>query len=252
MQDPYTVLGISKTASDDEVKKAYRKLAHQHHPDKKGGNAGKFKEINEAYQILSDPAKRRQFDQFGFANDGAYGGQGNPFGGYSGGSFDFSDIFDVFGSAFGGGFGDRPEPSKGEDIYVEVPVTKKDLGATRVFEFQAHNPCDVCTTTGVAPGAKLKDCDVCRGAGQIRQSVRTPFGTFTQAGICPQCLGKRQIPEKKCTSCKGTGRVEATRKIEIHIPRDIPHGYSIVFPRQGSAGLNGKPAGDLLITLKLK
>ncbi len=262
MTDPYSTLGISKTASEDEIKKAFRKLAHQYHPDKKGGSAVKFKEINEAYQVLSDPAKRRQYDQTGFAGNGNYSGgqsQGSPFGGgYSSGGFSggggFEDIFDLFGSAFGGGFAEQGgrEPTKGEDIYVEVPVAKKDLGTTKVFEFEAHQVCTECKATGVAKGFGMKNCETCKGEGRVRQSVRTPFGTFAQVGICPTCMGRRKIPEKKCAVCSGSGRVEGTQKIEIHIPDKLEDSYRIAFPKAGNAGKEGKPPGDLLITLKLK
>lgn len=270
MNDPYTTLGISKTASADEIKKAYRKLAHQHHPDKKGGDSAKFKEINEAYQVLSDPSKKRQYDQHGFAGSGAYGGgqQGQGFGGFSAGGgqtggFDFSDIFDLFGGGFSAGdaapaggqgsaFRGGHEPTKGEDIHFEVPLSKKDLGKEKIFEFESQISCNTCHATGVAPGSSLKDCPTCKGVGQVRQTARTPFGSFTQVGLCPECRGKRKIPEKKCSDCAGTGRRKGKRTIELHLPKELGDGYNIAFPKQGNAGLNGKPAGDLLISLRLK
>jgi molecular chaperone DnaJ len=253
--DPYKILGVSKNASPDEIKKAYRKLAHQHHPDKSNGNADKFKEINEAYQILSDPKKRSQYDQFGFAGNGNYSsGQSGGFGGFDfgGGSFDFGDIFDMF-SGFGGGFSSaRQEAPKGEDLYLEVQISKKDLGTTRVFEFNAFQSCDECNATGVAKGSKLKECQTCRGAGQVRHNVQTPFGSFATVGICPACRGAKKVPEKLCSKCHGEGRVDTKRKIEIRIPEDIANGYHIIVPKGGNAGKKGKPAGDLLITLKIK
>ncbi len=272
MRDPYSILGVSRSASPDEIKKAYRKLAHQHHPDKTGGDDKKFKEVNEAYQVLSDPAKRASFDNFGSAyNDGGFNG---PFGGAQGGQgfggFDFSDlfrggfrtgrggledIFEVFSDAFGGAFGATPnwqEPSKGEDVYLEVKVSKRDLGTQRVFEFKAKAACDTCGATGVAPGYGFKTCATCDGTGQVRQSTRTPFGSFTRVGICPDCRGKRQMPEKECSSCRGSGLTYAARRVEIHIPKDLGASYSIVMPKQGNAGKKGIPPGDLFITLAVK
>lgn len=263
MRDPYGVLGVSRSASPDEIKKAYRKLAHQHHPDKTGGDDKRFKEINEAYQILSDPSKRASYDNFGSAyNDGGFqGGQG--FGGFDFGDLfrggfrtgggRFEDIFEMFSDAFGGQpAGSRQEQMKGEDIFLEIQITKHDLGAKRVFQFQAQNTCDTCDSSGIAKGYGLKDCQTCKGTGQVRQSTRTPFGSFTRVGICPTCHGKRQIPEKECSVCNGSGRIKSKRSIELHIPKDVSDGYSVVMPKQGNAGRHGVPPGDLLITLKIK
>jgi molecular chaperone DnaJ len=267
--DPYKTLGVSKNASADEIKKAYRKLAHQHHPDKKTGDSAKFKEINEAYQILSDPKKRTQYDQFGFAGNGSYsGGQqgGSGFGGFGGGqgggfwdffggsgagnTGGFEDIFDMFSGSFGGG--QREEASKGEDMYLEVQVSKKELGTTRRFEFSAQMPCKDCETTGVAKGHKMKTCEVCNGAGRVRQNIQTPFGNFTQVAGCGQCRGKGKVPEKLCPTCKGSGRMEGKRKMEVQLPEDLEDGYQIIVPKGGNAGKEGKPAGDLLITIRVK
>ena len=258
--DPYTTLGISRNASADEIKKVYRKLAHQHHPDKKGGNEAKFKEINEAYQTLSDPDKRSRYDQFGHAGMG-----GNPFGGGGGqydppgGGFDFSqfggfeDIFDLFGR--GGSSGttsSRQRPTKGEDLYLEVSISKRDLGRQKIYEFEAFDKCGTCHGSGVAPGAKRIQCKQCDGAGQVRQTVRTPFGTFTQVGVCPKCQGEGDIPEKLCPICGGQGRTKTKRKLELHIPESITDRYLVVFPREGNAGSEGAPAGDLMLTIRLK
>ena len=249
--DPYTTLGVAKNASADEIKKAYRKLAHQYHPDKKGGNEAKFKEVNEAYQTLSDPDKRSRYDQFGHA--GTAGG----FGGGQYQNFDFSNmggfenIFDMFGGGFGGG-ATRQKPTKGEDLYLEVRVAKKDLGQQKVYEFEVMGGCDTCDASGVAPGAKRVTCEQCKGSGQVRQAVRTPFGTFAQVAVCPKCQGEGTIPEKLCSTCHGAGRVKTARKLELHIPNAIDDHYLVVFPRQGNAGQQGIPAGDLMITLRVK
>lgn len=272
MQDPYTTLGISRNANADEIKKAYRKLAHQHHPDKKGGNEAKFKEINEAYQVLSDPKKKSSYDTFGSAyNDGGF--QGNPYGGGQGGfggsgfwdffgggqqreqqGGGFEDIFSMFSDAFGGrqAYGPSEAPSKGEDVYLEIPVHQRDLGQKKVFEFEIYKSCHTCKSSGIAPGSKMITCSVCKGAGQVRQSTKTAFGTFSRVGVCPECQGKGQKPEKLCADCKGSGRVKTKTKIEIHIPDSIENGYSMVMPKAGNAGLEGMPPGDLFMTLKSK
>jgi molecular chaperone DnaJ len=268
MSDPYTTLGVSRHASQDDIKKAYRKLAHQHHPDKTGGNDAKFKEINEAYQILSDQTKRQQYDQFGHV--GGNGGFGNgagsdgfDFSGFSQGGFDFGqggggfeDIFDIFSGAFGGarsGFRSHQQaPQKGADLHLEVRISKKDAGTTKQFEFEAYNLCDECKGTGVAPGSKMKDCGECRGAGQVRQSVRTPFGTFSTARVCGTCKGKGNVPEKTCSTCHSHGRIKTKRHMEVRIPSNLENGYVVIAPKQGNAGPEGAPAGDLVLTFRVK
>ncbi len=176
--DPYTILGVSRNASPDDIKKAYRKLAHQYHPDKKGGNEAKFKEVNEAYQVLGDPEKRSRYDQFGHAgtNGGFGGGQYQDFNfdfGNMGGGFE--SIFDMF-SGFGGTAA-RRRAEKGEDLHLEVHVTKADLGKKKVYEFEAFDPCADCGGTGAEDGRQVT-CSACQGQGRVRQAVRTPLGTF--------------------------------------------------------------------------
>jgi len=267
MKNPYSILGISRSASQDEIKKAYRKLAHQYHPDKKGGNDAKFKEINEAYQILSDEKKRNQYDQFGFAGNGSFGNQQGGSGGFdfgqgfsgfrSGGGFStgggFEDIFDLFGDAFGGRSSRHQDvPRKGEDVYIEVSMRKKDLGTTKILEFKIFKSCDECRATGIEKGSKLKTCSTCNGTGQVRQAARSIFGTVAFMSSCQDCKGEGRVPEKLCTKCKGKSRFEGKRKLEIRIPQEIDDVYSIVMPKQGNAGKEGKHPGDLLITLKMK
>lgn len=262
-KDYYTTLGVPRTASSDDIKKAYRKLAHQFHPDKHGGSEDKFKEVNEAYQVLSDPKKRESYDNFGSAyNDGGFrGGQeyadfsdifGNFRGGNGGG---FQDVFEAFSEMMGGGYA-RPshqeESRKGEDIYMEVQVSKKDLGVTKVFEYNILEKCDDCQGNGVEKGYRLVNCATCGGMGQVQQTSRSAFGTFTRVGICPKCKGKRKLPEKECHICSGSGRVKAKRTIEIRIPNDLENNYVILVPKGGNAGKEGKPAGDLTVQLKLR
>lgn len=261
-RDFYSILGVSRNASQEDIKKAYRKLAHQYHPDKQGGDEVKFKEVNEAYQVLSDPKKRSSYDNFGFAyNDGFQGGQeysdfSDFFGGFrSGRTGGFEDIFEAFSDMFGGGYA-RPshqeESKKGEDVYLEVRISKKDFGTIKIFEYSILDKCDSCKGDGVEAGHKKVDCGTCSGTGQVRQTARSAFGVFTRIGVCPKCAGKRKIPEKECHLCSGSGRIRAKRKFEIHIPKDIESSYVIIVPKSGNAGKNGKDPGDLIINLMAK
>jgi molecular chaperone DnaJ len=272
-KDYYTTLGVPRTASPDDIKKAYRKMAHQYHPDKQGGNEAKFKEVNEAYQVLSDPKKRDSYDHFGSAyNDGAF--QGGPFDhaqdgqeyadfsdifrGFGGGraSGGFEDIFEAFSDMMGGGGYARPSyqegPQKGEDIYLEATISKKDLGTARVFEYAILDKCGSCGGNGVEKGYKMINCGTCGGAGQVRQTSKSAFGVFTRIGICPKCHGKRKLPEKECHLCSGSGRMKSKRKFEIHIPSDLEGAYTVIVPKAGNAGSDGQGAGDLVISLKVK
>lgn len=250
--DPYTILGVGNNASADDIKKAYRKLAHKHHPDKKGGDEARFKEVNEAYQLLSDPDKRARYDRFGHA------GAQNGFGGGQAGAQDFNfdfggggfeSIFDMFG----GGMGVQPRRAeKGEDLHLEITLGKRDFGQRKVYEFEAFEACTTCSGSGIPPGASRITCTQCKGQGRLRQAVRTPFGTFTQVTTCPACQGEGNIPEKLCTTCNGSGRIKRKRKLELRIPEDIDDHYLVVMPKEGNAGPQNAPAGDLLITLRVR
>ncbi len=260
-KDYYSILNVPRTASPDDVKKAYRKMAHQFHPDKQGGDEAKFKEVNEAYQVLSDPKKRESYDNFGSAyNDGGFrGGQeyadfSDIFGGFRGSGGGMEDVFEAFSEMMGGGYG-RPsqqEERKGEDIYMEAQVSKKDLGTIKVFEYNILEKCSDCQGDGVEKGYKMINCSTCGGAGQVKQSTRSAFGTFTRIGLCPKCHGKRKLPEKECHICSGSGRTKAKRTLEVRIPEDLDNNYSIAIPKGGNSGKEGKPAGDLVINLKIK
>lgn len=248
-------------------------MAHQFHPDKQGGSEDKFKEVNEAYQVLSDPKKRSNYDNFGFAyNDGYQGGSGGQeysdfsdfFSGFRGGPFDNTqggqhggadNIFDIFSEMMGGGYA-RPsyqeETRKGEDVYLEAGINKKDLGTTRVFEYSILDKCDECKGSGVEKGYKLVNCGTCGGAGQVKQTSRSAFGAFTRIGLCPNCHGKRKMPEKECRICSGAGRMKAKRKFEVQIPQELDSGYTIIVPKGGNSGKDSQPSGDLIIQLKVK
>ena len=260
-KDYYTILGVSRTASQDEIKKAYRKLAHQYHPDKNGGDEAKFKEVNEAYQVLSDPKKRSNYDNFGFAyNDGGFQGGGfdfnqenmwDFFGGQRGRAGGMEDIFDMFSDVFGQRQS-REEQTRGEDLYVEVVIGKKDLGTNRVIEYEMLDVCLECEGGGVAKGYSIINCKTCGGAGQVKQTTRSGFGYFARITVCPHCRGRGKMPEKECSHCKGSGRAKTKRKLEIRIPENLDRAYDIVVPRGGNAGKHGTEPGNLVIHLRLK
>jgi len=252
MTDHYTTLGIKPGASADDIKKAYRKLAHQHHPDKKGGNEARFKEVNEAYQILSDPEKKERFDRYGNAGTqaGGFGGGGFQdahfdFGGMGGG---FENIFDMFSGAGGVRSG---KAEKGEDLHLNISVPPSDFGKNKIYEFEAFKSCIECEGSG-AKNSKFKTCTECNGQGRVQRAVRTPFGTFAQVVGCATCKGEGRIAEHVCTNCGGAGRLKGKRTLEIHIPKNITDRYLIAFPQEGNAGLEGVPAGDLLVTIRRK
>lgn len=269
-RDYYTILGVPRTASADEVKKAYRKLAHEHHPDKKTGNEDKFKEVNEAYQVLSDPQKRSNYDTLGYAyNDGGFNGsqQGGP-GGYNFNQEDIwnmfggnrgerrgnsEDIFEMFSEMFGGyRQPQHDQERKGEDLFIEVTVSKKDLGTTRVLEYDIQDACMECKGEGVARGYKIITCQTCKGAGQVRQQARSGFGVFSTITACPTCRGRGRMPEKECPLCKGSGRAKARKSLEVRLPANMPHSYNVVVPQAGNAGKGGQGPGDLVINIKVK
>jgi molecular chaperone DnaJ len=264
----YDILGVSKGASDEEIKKAYRKLAHQHHPDKSGGDEKKFKEINEAYQVLSDKTKRAQYDQFGqtFDQTGRQGGQG--FGGFDFGNFqgfgsqgsqgfnfEFGgeDMGDIFSDIFGGNFGGtrRTRRQSGQDIQVDIEIdfTGMVKGARRSINLYKSVVCDVCEGTGGEPNAKKENCPNCKGSGQIRKTVRSFFGSFSQVATCPTCRGKGKVFSKKCHKCGGDGRMKKEERIEIEVPAGIENGQTISLRGQGEAGEYGAPAGDLYVNV---
>src|SRR3989344_3718934 len=263
-KDYYQTLGVPRTASQDEIKKAYRKLAHEHHPDKKTGDEGKFKEVNEAYQVLSDPKKRSNYDNFGFAyNDGGFQGgqygQGFDFsdlfsGGFgrSGRSGGMEDLFDMFSDVFSNRQTQYEDRTKGEDLYVEINVSKKDLGTIRVVEYEVLDMCSECQGQGVAKGYSIVNCKTCGGTGQVRHTTKSGFGYFARITVCGTCHGKGRMPEKECSVCKASGRMKTKRKMEIRIPDNLDTTYDIVVPKGGNTGKNGAEPGNLVIHLRVK
>jgi molecular chaperone DnaJ len=259
-RDYYEILGIAKNASADEIKKAYRRLAVQHHPDKEGGNEDKFKEINEAYEVLKDPSKRQRYDQFGHAGVGGNSGAGNPFGGgYAGQNinFDFGDLGlgDIFENFFGGGArgGRARSPERGRDVEVRIEISFEEavFGTEQEIAVNLEDTCEHCKGKTVEPGYELKTCDTCKGAGQVVNVMRTIFGNIQQATICPTCKGGGRIPEKPCTVCHGKGTERRQQHIRLKIPAGIDDGAVIRLRERGEAVANG-PKGDLYVNVRVK
>ncbi len=261
-RDFYEVLGVEKSASDAEIKKAYRKLAMKYHPDQNRDNPeaeAKFKEVNQAYEILSDSEKKGRYDQFGHAGvDPSYGAGGGGYGGGFGGGFDDIDLGDIFGSFFGGGFGggnrSRNAPRKGETQRVSMVLTFEEaaFGVTKTININRVETCTTCSGSGAKAGTSAETCSTCHGAGQVRQAQRTPFGTFQTTGTCPHCNGKGKTIKDPCNSCNGNGKVNKKTSLEVKIPAGIDDGQSIQLRGQGSVGANGGPNGDIIVTVSIK
>ena len=258
-RDYYEVLGVQKGAGEDEIKKAYRRLAKQYHPDLHPGDKEaeeKFKEVNEAYDVLRDADKRARYDQFGFSgvdpNFGGGAGGGDPFGGAG---FDVSDIFDSF---FGGGFGGRRQnpnaPRRGSDIETSVVISFEEAakGCRKEITFQQIEVCDECAGSGAAAGSSPKTCPQCGGSGQVRINQRTPFGVMQTSRTCDRCGGKGKIIENPCKKCGGTGRTRRHRTVEINIPAGVDNEDILNVPGKGNAGANGGPAGDLHVFVSVR
>jgi molecular chaperone DnaJ len=263
-KDYYEILGISRDASDGEIKKAYRKLAHEHHPDR-GGDEAKFKEINEAYQVLSDKQKKTQYDQFGSTFDyGQTGGFGDA-GGFSGYgpfrqqgfnvNFEDFDLGDIFSSFFGGQRRSSSEagPTPGDNINVNINISFRDavFGVERELELYKRVKCGKCQGNGAEPGTKIAACAACAGSGQIRRSQQTILGAFTQVTTCSDCRGEGKKAEKPCAKCRGDGRVREYKKIKVKIPAGIADGQTIEISGEGEAGFRGGSNGDLYVTVKV-
>lgn len=265
-KDYYKILGVEKSASKDELKKAFRKLAHKYHPDKKDGDEAKFKEVNEAYQVLGDEKKRGQYDQFGsdFDSQGGFGGgmgwedfmnatRGGG-GGFQGG-FGGVDLGDIFGEMFGGGFGGRRSRTRrGNDIQVDVKLDFREavFGVEKEISLTKNNACDVCNGSGTEPGSKMKTCGDCNGQGQVKQVQQTILGAMQSVGVCPACNGAGEVPEQKCKKCDGIGMARNHSEYKIKIPAGIDDGQSIRLEGKGESAGVGSVTGDLYVRVHVK
>lgn len=260
-RDYYEVLGLQKGASDNDIKKAFRKMAMKYHPDKNPGDKvaeEKFKEINEAYAVLSDPEKKEKYDRFGHAGvdpNSGFGGGAGGFGGFGG----FEDIFDMFGGAFGGfGGGSRGRrnnvPRKGSDLQKAVTITFEEaaFGTKKEIRLNKYVKCKTCGGSGAAPGTSKKSCPKCGGTGEIRTAQRTPLGTFQSVSPCPDCNGTGEINETPCPDCGGSGKTRDNVTISVNIPAGVDNDSVIPIKGQGEPGVNGGPDGDLYIVINVE
>ena len=260
-RDYYEVLGVSRGASEDEIKKAYKKMARKYHPDLNPGDKTaeeKFKEVNEAYEVLSDADKKARYDQYGHAGvDPNFGAGG--FGGGFDGSFDFGGLGDIFGSFFGGGFGggrrtNPNAPQRGESIRMSIAISFEEaaFGCEKAVTVERYETCDTCHGNGCAPGTSPEVCPDCHGTGTVQVRRQTPMGVFATSSPCPKCGGKGRIIHQPCKDCRGSGMVRKKKTIQASIPAGIDNGQTISIRGQGNAGKNGGPAGDLLITITVR
>ena len=268
-KDYYETLGVSKDASKDEIKKAYKKLAKKYHPDinKESGSEDKFKEINEAFSVLSDDQKRAQYDRVG--SDGMK--YGNDFGGFgysdfSGGAgFDFSDLGDIFDTFFGGGGGGgdffgfggggrRRGPMRGRDLRVNIELTLEEVGAgvEKTIVVPKLETCSRCEGTGAKDPSDVHTCETCKGAGTVRRSKRTPFGMFQTTSPCPDCDGSGKRIKEYCELCDGDGRIQTNKKVTVKVPPGIEEGMQLKVSGEGEAGDQGAPSGDLFVLVRVK
>ena len=262
-RDYYEILGLQKGAGEDDIKKAYRKLAKEYHPDRNPGDKAaeaKFKEIGEAYEVLSDSGKRSRYDQFGHAGvdpnfgaggSGAYGG---GFGGF-GDDIDLGSIFDsLFGGGFGGGEGRANAPRRGESIRVQLILSFEEaaFGCEREIELSRIEKCEACHGTGAKAGTAPETCPTCKGAGQVRSTRRTPLGTFSSTSACETCGGRGQTIKDACPACKAAGVQRRKVAISARVPAGIDDGQTVSLRGQGHAGMNGGPNGDVLVTVSVR
>ncbi|MGB5633597.1 MAG: molecular chaperone DnaJ [Waterburya sp.] len=255
--DYYQILGVSRDVDKDELKRAYRRLARQYHPDvnKEPGAEEKFKEINRAYEVLSEPETRARYDRFGEAGvGGAAGGSGFEYSDMGG----FADIFETIFSGFGGGVGTsqgqsrrRSGPVRGDDLRLDLKLDFRDavFGGEKQIKIPHLESCETCNGTGAKPGTGVKTCGTCSGSGQVRRATRTPFGSFAQVSACSTCSGTGQVIEEKCGTCHGAGRQQETKKLKITIPPGVDNGTRLRVSGEGDAGVRNGTPGDLYVYL---
>lgn len=257
-KDYYKILGVERSATSEDVKKAFRKLAHQFHPDKKGGDEARFKEINEAYQVLSDEKRRAEYDTYGqtFSGNGPGAGAGGfDFSGFQnfGDSFGDIDLGDLFGSMFGGGGGGRTRERRGRDMSIDITISFKEsiFGVERIVLLAKTSLCAVCKGTGAKTGTKLVSCSKCNGMGKIRESRQSFFGAISTVRPCEHCLGEGKVPEEKCSTCRGAGVVRKQEEVRIKVPAGIENGEVIRLAGAGEAIARGA-SGDLYIKVHVE
>ena len=275
-KDYYEILGVNKSATDDELKKAFRKMAKKYHPDANPDNKAeaeaKFKEVNEAYEVLSNPQKRKMYDQFGTADPSSgFGGAGGPFGGgngyysYSSSGFDgfsdFGDLGDIFSSFFGGGFGSQRSnrrsnngPRKGDDLNISMEITFEEsfLGVEKEITITRQETCSVCNGKGTKNSSGVIKCPTCGGTGQVRQVQNTILGQVQTTRTCSECHGTGEVIQEPCETCHGKGTVRKMPKVKVKIPAGIGDNQTVVLRGQGNPGTKGGPAGDIYITIRVK
>lgn len=262
-RDYYEVLGVARGASPDEIKKAFRRLARQYHPDANRDDPqaeGRFKEVNEAYEVLSDPEKRGRYDQFGHAGvgNGAGPGEGGPFEGGFGDFAGFGDLGDIFESFFGGGRArsgaGRSPAERGRDLRLDLDVSFEEaaFGVEREIELAKDEVCEGCQGSGAAAGTSPRTCPACGGAGQVRQARATPFGQFVSVAPCVRCRGEGRVVENPCPTCRGEGMVRRRRRLSVRVPRGVDDGTRLRVGGEGGAGRRGGPPGDLYVDLHVR
>jgi molecular chaperone DnaJ len=253
-RDYYEIIGVSRDADKEEIKRAYRRLARKYHPDvnKEDGAEERFKEINRAYEVLSEPETRSRYDRFGEAGVGSAAGGGfQDFNDASG----FADIFESFFSGFSGGMGStgrrRGGPARGDDLRLDLKLDFREavFGGEKEIRISHLETCATCSGSGAKPGTRPRTCSTCTGSGQVRRATRTPFGSFTQVSVCPTCNGSGQVIEDKCEVCSGNGQKQETKKLKITIPAGVDNGTRLRVSSEGDAGQRGGPPGDLYVYL---
>jgi molecular chaperone DnaJ len=264
-KDYYNILGVAKSASKEEIKRAFREKAHLYHPDKPGGDENKFKEVNEAYQVLGNDEKRRQYDQYGstFDQQGGFG-QGMNWddfmrqarqggGSYSNVNFDIGDLGDIFSDLFGGSFGfggsRKQRTTRGRDLEVDLNLTFREavFGVEKMIEITKLTTCSHCQGNGAEPGTKITNCKTCLGSGQVRKTKRTILGNIQTVDTCPECHGEGKTYAQACTVCQGQGRVREKKDLKVKIPAGIDNGVSVKMAGEGEAGIKGGKSGDLYL-----